>query len=156
MHIKTSSIPALMITAGLAMGLSAPAAAQYGDRQPERQTDHQSDRKQLRVSDMRFVQHETLEGADVVNANNEAVGTIDDLLIDRGSGEISDVIIQFDDFLGFGGTKVAVPFESLRFDRDEGEVGMDVTKEQLERMGEFTPPQWDEVDSSDSDEQWYS
>ncbi|MEM8756945.1 MAG: PRC-barrel domain-containing protein [Planctomycetota bacterium] len=178
MNTRISRIPARISTLMLAAGLAVPAAGQYGeghtrdrddrqqrqaDRQPDRQqmnrstskTDQTDDRKRLSPSEMKFVQFEELEGAAVVNANHTEIGTLDDLLIDRGSGEISDVVILFDDFLGLGGERVAVPFESLRFDRDDGEVGLDVTPEQLEDREQIKPERWERLESDGSDDQWF-
>ena len=53
-------------------------------------------------------------GLSVYNANNESVGSINDLLTDR-SGNIKAVVLGVGGFLGVGEHLVAVPFDKIKF-----------------------------------------
>src|ERR1700676_2424617 len=53
-------------------------------------------------------------GLNVYNDNNESVGSINDLLIDK-SGNIKAVVIGVGGFLGVGEHLVAVPFDKVKF-----------------------------------------
>jgi len=55
-----------------------------------------------------------LVGVKVYNNNNENVGSIDDLLVDK-SGAVKGVVIGVGGFLGMGEHLVAVPYEKLKF-----------------------------------------
>ena len=59
----------------------------------------------------------TLIGETVVNAKNETIGDINDLVTDK-SGKIVAVLVRAGSFLGIGGKDVAVPFEDLNIARD--------------------------------------
>ena len=59
----------------------------------------------------------TLIGETVVNARNETIGDINDLVTDK-SGTIVAVLVRAGSFLGIGGKDVAVPFEDLNIARD--------------------------------------
>ena len=59
----------------------------------------------------------TLIGETVVNARNETIGDINDLVTDK-SGKIVAVLVRAGSFLGIGGKDVAVPFEDLNIARD--------------------------------------
>jgi sporulation protein YlmC with PRC-barrel domain len=53
-------------------------------------------------------------GLNVYNDNNESVGTINDLLMDK-SGNIKAVVLGVGGFLGVGEHLVAVPFDKVKF-----------------------------------------
>jgi sporulation protein YlmC with PRC-barrel domain len=55
-----------------------------------------------------------LAGVNVYNDNNESIGSINDMLMDK-SGNIKAVVIGVGGFLGVGEHLVAVPFEKVRF-----------------------------------------
>src|SRR5712692_1915207 len=55
-----------------------------------------------------------LVGLSVYNDNNESVGSINDLLMDK-SGGIKAVVIGVGGFLGVGEHLVAIPFEKIKF-----------------------------------------
>lgn len=53
-----------------------------------------------------------LRGTKIYGANNEDIGEIDDILIDR-QGQVVAVIVGVGGFLGIGEKDVAIPFQSL-------------------------------------------
>ena len=53
-------------------------------------------------------------GLNVYNAQNENVGSINDLLVDK-SGNIKAAVISVGGFLGMGARLVAVPFDKMKF-----------------------------------------
>jgi putative membrane protein len=54
-----------------------------------------------------------LEGATVYGSNNENVGEIDDVVLDR-NGNVVAVVVGVGGFLGIGEKSVAIPFEALQ------------------------------------------
>jgi sporulation protein YlmC with PRC-barrel domain len=59
-----------------------------------------------------------LIGLSVVDANNESIGTVSDLVTDA-NGKVMAVLIRTGDFLGIGGKDVALRYEDVKFSRDE-------------------------------------
>jgi sporulation protein YlmC with PRC-barrel domain len=55
-----------------------------------------------------------LDGLDVYNPNNEKIGDINELIIDR-DGRVEAVVIGVGGFLGMGEHHVAVPFEKVQW-----------------------------------------
>jgi sporulation protein YlmC with PRC-barrel domain len=53
-----------------------------------------------------------LIGTTVVSANNESIGDVNDVILDRG-GQVAGVVIGVGGFLGIGEKDVAVPFSAL-------------------------------------------
>jgi sporulation protein YlmC with PRC-barrel domain len=59
-----------------------------------------------------------LDGVNVYNQNNERIGEVDDVLVDK-QGKIEAVVIGVGGFLGIGERRVAVPFNSLQWQMEE-------------------------------------
>jgi hypothetical protein len=77
-----------------------------------------------------------LIGRNVVNDQNETIGEIDDLIIDKKN--VLYAILQVGSFLGLGGHLVALPFDSLKLDETGNKVTLTgATKESLEKLEEF-------------------
>lgn len=55
-----------------------------------------------------------LIGTNVISANNESIGDVNDVIMDR-NGQVMAVIVGVGGFLGIGEKDVAVPFETLEF-----------------------------------------
>ena len=51
----------------------------------------------------------TVIGSKVVNAQNEDLGKIEDLVIDAGAGRIAYAVLSFGGFLGMGDNYFAIP-----------------------------------------------
>ncbi|WBV43329.1 PRC-barrel domain-containing protein [Pseudoroseomonas cervicalis] len=57
---------------------------------------------------------DTITGTDVRNPQDEYLGSVEDVVLDPGSGRIGYVILSRGGFLGFGTDYVALPWASLR------------------------------------------
>lgn len=78
-------------------------------------------------------------GQSVVNPQDETVGDVEDLVMDR-SGRVTAAVIGVGGFLGLGEKNVGVPIEALSPRRtDDGDVQLVtmLTREELERAPEF-------------------
>ena len=62
-----------------------------------------------------------LIGTSVVSTNNEAIGDVNDVIVDRG-GQAMAVVIGVGGFLGIGEKDVAVPFRALDFNATPSQV----------------------------------
>jgi predicted outer membrane protein/sporulation protein YlmC with PRC-barrel domain len=62
-----------------------------------------------------------LKGLDVYNSNNEKIGDVNEILVDR-NGKAENVVIGVGGFLGLGERDVAIPFNALQWamDRRDG------------------------------------
>jgi sporulation protein YlmC with PRC-barrel domain len=65
-----------------------------------------------------------LIGTRVVSANNESIGDINDVIVDR-NGQAMAAVIGVGGFLGIGEKDVAVPFNSLEFANSQQAQAMD-------------------------------
>jgi sporulation protein YlmC with PRC-barrel domain len=64
-----------------------------------------------------------LIGKDVMGANNEDIGEIGDVLIDR-SGQVRAVVVDVGGFLGIGETHVAIPMQQVQMRPNQQNAGM--------------------------------
>jgi sporulation protein YlmC with PRC-barrel domain len=65
-----------------------------------------------------------LIGTRVVSANNESIGDINDVILDR-NGQVMAAVVGVGGFLGIGEKDVAVPFKSLEFASAQQAQAMD-------------------------------
>jgi sporulation protein YlmC with PRC-barrel domain len=68
-----------------------------------------------------------LIGTRVVSANNESIGDINDVIVDR-NGQVMAAVVGVGGFLGIGEKNVAVPFNSLEFANAQQADAMDSNK----------------------------
>ena len=92
----------------------------------------------------------TLQDENVVNGKNEDIGTIEDFMIDLGSGRVNYAVLSFGGFLGMGDKLFAIPFQALKVDTENERFVLDVPKERLENAPGFDEDNWPEF----GDEQW--
>jgi len=96
---------------------------------------------QLVVVDVQTVEQgyrtSKLKGTNVVNDQNEKIGTLDDVIIGR-DGSALFAVLQVGGFLGLGGRLVAVPFQSLNLEDDGRKIVLPgATKDELKKLPEF-------------------
>ena len=66
------------------------------------------------------ISSERVEGTTVYNEAGDKLGSIDDLMIDKRSGQVRYAVLEFGGFLGMGTDRYPVPWNLLRYD-----TGMD-------------------------------
>ncbi len=72
-------------------------------------------------------------GASVYNAQNEQVGTVSDLFLNR-QNQVAMAVIAVGGVVGIGSKLVAVPFDKLQIDDKDKVVMADGNKDALSRM----------------------
>ncbi len=115
-----------MLKHSLAAGLLACAAltpvAYAQDAKPQQERSAQAGSVNF-IRDLQGQQFRStnLVGKTVYNQQDENIGSIGDLILDRG-GRVAGVVIDVGGFLGIGVSEVAVPMNALRFEPDEDAV----------------------------------
>ena len=62
-----------------------------------------------------------VKGTKIYNRAHEHVGEVEDIMIDKTSGNVAYAVVAFGGFLGLGETRRAVPWSVLRYDvNDDG------------------------------------
>jgi sporulation protein YlmC with PRC-barrel domain len=85
---------------------------------------------------------DTLLGNDVYNSANESLGTIQEFMIDMGTGQINYAVLSYGGFLGVGDRLFAVPWQALRLDTENKRFILNASKEQLKNAPGFDKDHW--------------
>ena len=84
----------------------------------------------------------TVIGSNVVNAQNEDLGKIEDLVLDAGAGRIAYAVLSFGGFLGMGDKFFAIPWNAFHFNLKENRAVLNVDKKKLENAPGFDKDNW--------------
>lgn len=79
-----------------------------------------------------MVSSDNVEGTDVYGTGGDKVGTIGRMMIDKKTGNVAYVMMDFGGFLGLAQEEHPIPWKSLRYDEERKGFVTDITKEQLE------------------------
>jgi sporulation protein YlmC with PRC-barrel domain len=96
----------------------------------------------LAESYMDIVATKTIVGSKVVNAQNEDLGKIEDLVLDAGAGRIAYAVLSFGSFLGMGGKHFAIPWNAFHFQLKKNQAVLNVDKKLLENAPGFEKDNW--------------
>ncbi len=86
----------------------------------------------------------TLIGDPVRNTKGEDLGKIEDFMVDLDTGCIVYAVLSFGGFLGFADKFFAIPWVSLRVDREAECFRLDIDQETLEKAPGFDKDHWPE------------
>jgi sporulation protein YlmC with PRC-barrel domain len=99
---------------------------------------------------LRVLSASSLKGDDVVDAKDEKLGTVEELMINLESGRIAYAVLSFGTFMGMGGKLFAIPWSALSVDTVEKRLVLDVAKERLENAPGFDKDNWPDM----ADQTW--
>ncbi len=76
------------------------------------------------------ISSDKVEGTTVYNNAGDKLGSIDDLMIDKRTGQVRYAVLEFGGFLGMGTDRYPIPWNMLKFDtnRDGYVVPLDKAK----------------------------
>jgi len=79
----------------------------------------------------RLISSDKVEGTAVYNPQDEKLGTIANVMIDKYSGKADYAVLQFGGLFGLGSDHYPIPWDMLRYDTDKGGYVVDISKEQV-------------------------
>ncbi len=71
-------------------------------------------------------------GTDVYSLDSEHIGSIEDVMLDKGTGKVAYAVLSFGGFLGMGSKHYPLPWEMLRYDTNLGGYVVKLSKARLE------------------------
>ena len=90
-----------------------------------------------------------VEGTAVYGADNQRMGSIERVMIDKISGKVAYAVLGFGGFLGIGDDHYPLPWQSLKYDTRLGGYRTGVTQKQLERAPRYSNDNsWNWADES--------
>jgi sporulation protein YlmC with PRC-barrel domain len=84
----------------------------------------------------------SLKGDNVVNHQGEALGTIEEIMIDLDRGRIAFAVLSFGGFLGMGDKLFAIPWQAFSVDTVQKRLVLNTKKELLEKATGFDKSNW--------------
>ena len=78
-----------------------------------------------------------VEGTNVYSRDGEKMGSVNDLLIEKRGGQVTDAILSVGGFLGMGSERHSLPWSKLNYDTELGGYRLDVTQDQLKKAPRF-------------------
>ena len=94
------------------------------------------------------ISSERVEGTAVSNTGGDKLGSIDDLMIDKVSGQVRYAVLEFGGFLGMGTDRYPIPWNMLKYDTGQDGYVVPLDKAQLEgapRYGSDAVPDYDDA-----------
>src|SRR5262249_33101092 len=85
-----------------------------------------------------LIASDKVEGTAVYGPDREKVGSIENLMIDKRSGQVAYAVLSFGGFLGMGTDHYPLPWSMLRYDENLGGYLVNVTRDQLTNAPRFT------------------
>lgn len=89
-----------------------------------------------------LISSEHIVGATVFEPKGKEIGEIDHLMIDPETGRARYAVVNFCGFMCLRRGHHAVPWNMLRYDKDQRSYTTDVTPEQLETAPEIDSQSW--------------
>ena len=94
----------------------------------------------------------TLIGEDVVNAQNEDLGDIKEIMLDMKTGKVAYAVLSYGGVFGIGEKLFAVPWTALTLDTENKCFILNASKEQLKNAPGFDKDDWPDM----NDASWVS
>lgn len=88
-------------------------------------------------------------GVDVKNNQNEDIGEIEALMLDKMTGKVAYVVLSYGGFLGMGNKLFALPWEIFSYDASDECFKAPITKEQLKNSPGFDKDNWPDMSNKD-------
>lgn len=82
-----------------------------------------------------------VKGSTVFNTEGERIGHIEDLSIDKQTGQVRYALMSFGGFLGIGDKLHPLPWTVMTFDLGKGGYIVPIAKEQLKEAPHYAPSQ---------------
>ena len=78
------------------------------------------------------ISSDRVEGTSVFNRAGDKLGSIDDLMIDKRSGQVRYAVLEFGGFLGMGSDRYPLPWSLLKYDTTKEGYVVPLDKSNLE------------------------
>ncbi|MBX9605378.1 MAG: PRC-barrel domain-containing protein [Gammaproteobacteria bacterium] len=88
---------------------------------------------------------DALRGNDVVNRQDEVLGSIKEIMLDVDSGRVGYAVVSYGGFLGMGEKLFAVPWQALTRDSKHKRLILDLDKDRLKGAPGFDNSRWPDM-----------
>jgi hypothetical protein len=79
-----------------------------------------------------------VDGTAVYGADQQKIGSVERVMIDKISGKVAYAVISYGGFLGIGDDHYPTPWSNLKYDTNLGGYLVNFTKDQLEQAPKYS------------------
>ena len=79
-----------------------------------------------------IISSDKVEGTDVYDTAGDKLGSVDELMIDKRSGQVRYAVLEFGGFLGMGTDRYPLPWNMLKYDTEKAGYVVPLDKAKLE------------------------
>jgi sporulation protein YlmC with PRC-barrel domain len=90
------------------------------------------------MSDSTVISSDKVEGTTVYNVEGDKLGSIDDLMINRQSGQVTYAVLEFGGFLGMGTDRYPIPWSMLKYDAQKSGYVVPLDKSRIENAPKYS------------------
>ncbi|MEO0728912.1 MAG: PRC-barrel domain-containing protein [Pseudomonadota bacterium] len=140
-RILTAASIATLIAASPALAQTTATTQTPSTNKAATQQPAKSGDRMTKVESMQGVHVSKLMGASILNARNESIGDVNDIVLGDG-GEVDRVIVGVGGFLGLGERDVALKLRELNVMKDrDGDIRImtQLSKKELEAVEAYKP-----------------
>jgi sporulation protein YlmC with PRC-barrel domain len=83
------------------------------------------------------ISSEKVEGTTVYNPMGDKLGSIDDLMIDKVSGQVQYAVLKFGGFMGVGSDRYPIPWRALKYSTDKDGYIVPIDKARLDHAPKY-------------------
>jgi len=83
------------------------------------------------------ISSDKVEGTTVYNMAGDKLGSVDDLIIDKRSGQVRYAVLEFGGFLGMGTDRYPMPWNMLKYDTDKDGYVVPLDKNKLDKAPHY-------------------
>jgi len=87
-------------------------------------------------------------GVDVKNQQNENLGEVEAVMLDKETGQVAYVVLSYGGFLGMGDKLFALPWSVFSYDVSEDCFKIPLDKEKLKNSPGFDKDHWPDMSSA--------
>jgi sporulation protein YlmC with PRC-barrel domain len=89
-----------------------------------------------------LVKTDQVIGVNVINTNHENLGKVEELVLDKQTGETVYAVLSFGGVMGLGDKYFAIPWKALSYDPKEASFTLNQSKEALKEAPGFDKQNW--------------
>lgn len=101
------------------------------------------------MANKQVVKASEVVGVGVINPARENLGEINEIVLDKVSGTVTYLVLDFGGFMGFGNKFFAIPWNMFSYDPQEDSFILNLSKDQLKDAPGFDKDHWPNFASSD-------
>lgn len=97
------------------------------------------------MNNITIVSSKDVIGVEVRNPQDEKLGKVEALMLDKHRGQVVYVVLSFGGFLGMGDKLFALPWSLFSYDKEKECFVINIDKEKLKRSPGFDKDKWPDM-----------